>query len=48
MRGLAAPRLALCSHVRIAQALRAAGYVEVHECEPSAADVLERSAAQPR
>ena len=33
--------LALCSHVRIAQALRAAGYVEVHECEPSAADVLE-------
>ena len=33
--------LALCSHVRIAQALRAAGYVEVHECEPLAADVLQ-------
>jgi len=33
--------LALCSHPRIAQALRAAGYGQVVECEPSAPAVLE-------
>jgi uroporphyrinogen-III synthase len=33
--------VALCSHPRIAQALRAAGYGQVLECEPSAAAVLD-------
>jgi uroporphyrinogen-III synthase len=33
--------LALCSHARIANALRAAGYASVRECEASASGVLE-------
>ncbi|MBV8209377.1 MAG: uroporphyrinogen-III synthase [Burkholderiaceae bacterium] len=33
--------LALCSHPRIAQALRAAGYGDVRECEASASAVIE-------
>jgi uroporphyrinogen-III synthase len=33
--------LALCSHSRIASALRAAGYSTVRECEPSASSLLE-------
>jgi uroporphyrinogen-III synthase len=33
--------LALCSHPRIAQVLRAAGYDNVRECEPSAPAVLD-------
>lgn len=33
--------LALCSHPRIAQALRAAGYARVSQCEPTAAGVLD-------
>jgi uroporphyrinogen-III synthase len=37
--------LALCSHPRIEQTLRAAGYPEVRECEPTAAGVLEAIAA---
>jgi uroporphyrinogen-III synthase len=32
--------LALCSHPRIEQALRSAGYSEVRECEPTASGVL--------
>ncbi len=33
--------LALCSHPRIADALRAAGYTVVRECEPSASGVVD-------
>jgi uroporphyrinogen-III synthase len=33
--------LALCSHPRIAQALQAAGYTRVDECEPTASGVLD-------
>ena len=40
--------LALCSHPRIAQALRAAGYARVSECEPTASAVLDAIAQSGR
>jgi uroporphyrinogen-III synthase len=39
--------LALCSHPRIAQALRAGGYARVRECELSAPGVLQAIADEP-
>jgi len=40
--------LALCSHPRIAQALRAAGYARVSQCEPTVSGVLDAIAQSGR